>query len=104
MSDDIRYKYSREEVICKIQEEFKLAENNYKSTVSICRPGKQGKMDLYFAGKKAAYNVVMELLAEILDFDDDPAGDNTDSIDHPPLQPCSPAYTPMNELGAQEVI
>ncbi|WP_091937960.1 hypothetical protein [Methanolobus profundi] len=100
--DDISYKHSRKDVIIQIQGELEKAEKSYRSIIAVSDPGKQSSLDIYFSGKKAAYGLVLELLAEVPDNEDDTTGDNSDNADHQPLR-CSPVSSKQTGPEAQEV-
>lgn len=100
--NDIFYKHSRKDVIILIKEELEKAEKSYRSIITVSDPGKQSSLDIYFSGKKAAYGLVLELLAEVPDNDDDTTGDDSDNADHQPLR-CSPVNSKQTGSEAQEV-
>jgi hypothetical protein len=81
MADNPEYRYSREEIVQMIREELELSKENYDTAVALSTQGKVTEMGIYFSGKKATYNNVLEMLTEVITNDEE-AGENPDSISH----------------------
>jgi hypothetical protein len=126
MSSDNDYKYTREEIVQMVIEEYQRANRELKTIVSLARPNSQTQINSHFIAKKAAYHLVLEMLTEVHTNDeeagenpditnpladllpsllyDETAGENGHIVHHPPASTPSPAFTPQTEPEAQEVI
>ncbi|ETA69136.1 hypothetical protein MettiDRAFT_2630 [Methanolobus tindarius DSM 2278] len=98
MADKLAYRYSREEIVQMVREELKLSKENYETAIALSTPnGKQNEMGIYFSGKKATYNNVLEMLTEVINGDKE-TGENSGSNSYSSFAPDIELQTLVHEV------